>query len=86
MENGFKTCGLYPLHANSIDYSKVFRKLENSFSEILSTSNDTPEVFNEPDDLKVLKRLIDKDKLTSFRIHNSSTWKGEKGDESLYEI
>lgn len=73
LENGFKTCELNLLNANSIDYSKVFRRLENSFSEILSTSNDTPEVFNEPDDLKVLEKMIDKDKLTSFRIHNSST-------------
>ncbi|XP_057340983.1 uncharacterized protein LOC130678024 [Microplitis mediator] len=86
LENGFKTCGLHPLNVNAIDYSKVFKKLGNSSSETPSIFEDTPELPEESEALKVLESLIDKDKLISFKDHDSSVWKGRKEDESLYDI
>lgn len=86
LENGFKTCGLHPLNVNAIDFSKVFKKDGNLSSDTQCTSE---EVINTPKDsaaLKVIESLIDKDKLVSFRAHNSSVWRGKKEDESLYDI
>lgn len=86
LENGFKTCGLYPLNVDAIDFSKVLKKLENSSSETPSIFEDTTEVPEESETLKVLESLIDKDKLISFKVNASSVWKGRKEDESLYDI
>ncbi|CAG5079207.1 Similar to TIGD1: Tigger transposable element-derived protein 1 (Homo sapiens) [Cotesia congregata] len=89
LENGFKTCGLHPLNADAIDYSKVFKKLTTSCYEIESSSTSEgtmPEISTETESLRVLESLIDEDTLRSFRANDSSIWGGRKEDESLFKI
>ncbi|XP_044593991.1 uncharacterized protein LOC123271668 [Cotesia glomerata] len=89
LENGFKTCGLHPLNADAIDYSKVFKKLTISCHEIESSSmseGTIPEISTKTESLRVLESLIDEDTLTSFRASDSSIWTGRKEDESLFKI
>ncbi|XP_074106824.1 uncharacterized protein LOC141532394 [Cotesia typhae] len=89
LQEGFKTCGLHPLNADAINYSKVFKKLGISWHEIesCSTSEGTiPEIFTATESLRVLESLIDQDILRSFRENGSSNWTGRKEDESLFKI
>lgn len=88
LENGFKTCGLYPPDSNAIDYSKVFKQLATSCETIQSssTSEDTTGVSNETESLRVLESLIDEEMLKSFRMNDSPTWTGRREDETLYKI
>lgn len=88
LKNGFETCGLSPLNVNAVNFSKVFKRIQNSTNDITcdaeiqssSTNNKNAEFLRE------LENILGKEKLEIFESQSSLTWTGEIEDTSLFRI
>lgn len=84
LPNCFMESGLYPSIVNSTDYNEISNGNENA--TIDNEMVDNSEYVNNWERLQILESLISNDKLETFRLNESREWKGERRDESLFEI
>ncbi|XP_043468807.1 uncharacterized protein LOC122502705 [Leptopilina heterotoma] len=82
LPNCFMESGLYP-NVNFTDYNEVSNHNENTIDNEME---DNAEYANNWERLQCLESLISNDKLETFRLNESPEWKGERRDESLFEI
>jgi len=84
LRNGFRVCGLYPLNADAIDYSKVTHNQnrniqEMSFEEI---QNDKCKIV-----LDFIRNNLDKNIINEFeRNSNVDKWRGKIEYTKLFEL
>lgn len=82
LQNGFKTCGLYPFNENAINYEKVFDKITKTSSKEKNTLiNHT---HNEA--IGLIENMIGKEKLLIFKSYVCRQWAGKKEDENLFYL
>ena len=74
---GFRACGLYPLDANAVDYSKIC----NKEPIIIDTNTTEHKQFS-----NYLEKEIEPDKLKEFKRQQSTIWTGNMEDTSLFKV
>lgn len=85
-KNGFRKCGLHPFNADSVDYTKIFRRDPDSKME----TEDHPEVVRDDNSnrqvLEVLEKFMGSEILEKFQSNQDDTWLGEREHLSLYNV
>ncbi|XP_076287355.1 uncharacterized protein LOC143212418 [Lasioglossum baleicum] len=84
IQNGFRTCGLYPIDENIVNYDNVFSRIAN-----VSYQADNIPVSHTHDELsglKCIESMIGKDKLLIFKSYECRQWCGKKEDENLFYL
>ena len=85
--NGFRVWGLYPFHANAVDYTKIFIRAQPSNEE--STENLKNQI-NVPDKLsitlKCIEDYIEESTLEAFKETTSGEWTGPSDDKNLFYL
>ena len=85
LQNGFRTCGLYPFDVKALDFTKLFNSLKSSKKQTVETNN-IPDIISNSSPLKILEELISQEKLQEFRLNTDGAWNGLLEDKRLFEI
>jgi len=83
-ENSFRTCGLYPFSAESINYNKLMIK-----SNSIATATDsevTKESNSIDENCRFIESHIKKETLEEFKNHKSIDWTGNSESKDLFDF
>lgn len=90
MKNAFRTCGLFPFSADSVDYSKCLASGSTVVaSNIVHKTAETPEpdIVMVKHHLKFIESRIDPEKLQKFHDSaQSKLWQGSRYDLNLFKF
>nr|XP_033334385.1 uncharacterized protein LOC117225161 [Megalopta genalis] len=84
LQNGFRTCGLYPINENVVNYEKVFNRIAKVSCEEENIL--VKHTYDTQSGLKCIENVIGKDKLLVFKSYEIRQWCGKKEDENLFYL
>lgn len=83
IQNGFRSCGLFPLDANGINYGKYFKATEKIVSRETNKAHENLQITTKL--LQILENKIGSEKLDRFK-ESGLQWEGDIRDTSLYVL